>query len=491
MDKLALAVPLVLMPALLGGSRPWLQSFVAGCSCLLLIPVFWKRSIDLKPQLQLSALIVCVFIASALVQILPMPLSWIRALSPERFFWLQQSIMATELVAPSWPSLSYTPLSSAYQLAWWIFLGLFAASFSRILGDRDLSSWLCGLLMLVAILEAFYGLLQSMVPTMNALWTESDAYRGCARGTYVNRNHYAAFLTMLWPLLLAWVLTMPRTRPRNTGKHRDAADPQAVRHKQLFFGFLLGLMLLAIAASRSRAGLACTLVAATVFIVLSRLKRTEALLFLGGSWGIACLYGWALGLDEVFGRFNSLIVHGSDRLRIWKDTLQMVADHQLTGIGLGGHLTVFQRYQTHLPEDSWICQVHNDYLQLLAELGLPIASLIICLGWLFWMKQARAVHGLNKQNRGQEGLLAAGALAGAAGFLLHCLVEFNWQIPANQLYCVLLLVLAKRLITEARLKQKPPPRDVPGREDPILGTSRLSHGDGPTRASDMDRRNDQ
>ena len=38
-------------------------------------------------------------------------------------------------------------------------------------------------------------------------------------------------------------------------------------------------------------------------------------------------------------------------------------------------------------------------------------------------------------------LLAVGALAGSASFLLHSWVEFNWQIPANALTFVFLLVL--------------------------------------------------
>jgi hypothetical protein len=38
--------------------------------------------------------------------------------------------------------------------------------------------------------------------------------------------------------------------------------------------------------------------------------------------------------------------------------------------------------------------------------------------------------------------IQAGALAGTAGFMLHCWVEFNWHVPANQLYFVMMLVLS-------------------------------------------------
>jgi hypothetical protein len=45
--------------------------------------------------------------------------------------------------------------------------------------------------------------------------------------------------------------------------------------------------------------------------------------------------------------------------------------------------------------------------------------------------------------------LAVGALAGGAAFLLHSLVELNGQIPANQLYFVLLLVLMSENISRS------------------------------------------
>lgn len=44
----------------------------------------------------------------------------------------------------------------------------------------------------------------------------------------------------------------------------------------------------------------------------------------------------------------------------------------------------------------------------------------------------------------QKRLLTIGALAGSAAFLCHIWVEFNWQMPANQLYFIMLMVLMRR-----------------------------------------------
>lgn len=47
------------------------------------------------------------------------------------------------------------------------------------------------------------------------------------------------------------------------------------------------------------------------------------------------------------------------------------------------------------------------------------------------------MHKIDEKRR----LLKVGALAGTAAFLCHCWVDFNWQIPADQLYFVALLVV--------------------------------------------------
>ncbi len=99
-------------------------------------------------------------------------------------------------------------------------------------------------------------------------------------------------------------------------------------------------------------------------------------------------------------------------------------------------------YNTSLPESRFYYHAHNDYLQLMAEVGLPMAVALILSAWTLWLVMARRVRQKARQAQGPEALLAAGALAGCAAFLVHSVVEFNWQIPANQLYFLLMIDLA-------------------------------------------------
>ena len=164
-------------------------------------------------------------------------------------------------------------------------------------------------------------------------------------------------------------------------------------------------------------------------------------------------------------RFNELELDTSGRGRIWEDSWQLIRDHWLTGAGLGTFPDVIRVYQSHLTDQFAIVHAHNDYLELAGELGLPVAAAMTLLAWGYWWACARrllrasalasnergarsraaenGVPALDRDQLEKRRLLALGALAGSAAFLCHSWVEFNWQIPANQLYFLVLLVLMK------------------------------------------------
>ncbi len=61
----------------------------------------------------------------------------------------------------------------------------------------------------LAVLEAIYGLIQALIPSLGVLWVDYiKNYLGDARGTFINRNHFAGFIEMVWPLALGYTLAM-------------------------------------------------------------------------------------------------------------------------------------------------------------------------------------------------------------------------------------------------------------------------------------------
>ena len=122
-------------------------------------------------------------------------------------------------------------------------------------------------------------------------------------------------------------------------------------------------------------------------------------------------------------------VSARDRVEIWHDTLRLIADYKWSGCGLGAYERGLYRYQTVAPVNT-IDFAHNDYLQIIAELGMPGSLLVLVLaGWI--AMRALAVVLWRRDGRNWE--LAIGLFASLVALGLHSLADFNLYIPSNAL----------------------------------------------------------
>jgi O-antigen ligase len=105
----------------------------------------------------------------------------------------------------------------------------------------------------------------------------------------------------------------------------------------------------------------------------------------------------------------------------------LIRAYPFFGCGLGGYETAFWRFKVSgvLVTDDF---AHNDYLQLLAELGLVGFAIGATLAFsVVRMAVRRAVRSADPGAR-YFAVACAGALA---AILLHSLADFNLYIPAN------------------------------------------------------------
>jgi O-antigen ligase len=147
------------------------------------------------------------------------------------------------------------------------------------------------------------------------------------------------------------------------------------------------------------------------------------------------------------------------RTAIWRDSIGMVRDFPLFGVGLGAWPEIFPRYQS--PPWSWgfYREAHNDYLELLAETGTIGFAL---LAWFFWVAGRRIIHAprasdSSRSERTYRLPVLAALLAAIGAMAFHEFIDFSLQIPANALLFTLLLALALRLgagSEEQRAKSK-------------------------------------
>ncbi len=447
-------LPLVLLPVLFGGSHPAFWAPVVALFALGCVVAAFTGLPEKGPRLSFPlVLFIFFFLALPFLQVLPLPSGLLAVLSARRFDWLQQAEMVTHGLKP-FRTLSYVPLATFFHGLLWLFFAGFAYLFAHFMQRRDWEWSFYRVLFGLALLEASYGILQVLIPALGVLWDQSGAYSGVARGTFINRNHFAAFMGLLWPLLLARVLTM-RQRPDRVrrGESRQSVERE-VGQRRIFFGFVVGLVILALVFSQSRAGISSAFLGFTVFVFFAGIKNRRLVAAILACWLVMFAYGAIIGFDQIIMRFDRLSNESSSRMVIYQETWHLVRDHFLTGSGLGSYKDVFQLYQAHLPENMYTRHAHNDYLEMAAELGFPAALALALVVWGFWWRQCLRFLRMRAQLSAERRLSVAGALVASMTILLHCWVDFNIQMAANFLYLVVAFMLLHHYLAQARPVRK-------------------------------------
>jgi putative inorganic carbon (HCO3(-)) transporter len=115
------------------------------------------------------------------------------------------------------------------------------------------------------------------------------------------------------------------------------------------------------------------------------------------------------------------------RLGFWRDSLPLLADYAVTGCGLGAFESVYPRYQRTGAEYR-IEYMHNDILQSLVELGVPVFLIGVWLTSSLMARMSRAIwFGAEARDR----FISIACICSSGGMLLHSLVDFNLHVPAN------------------------------------------------------------
>lgn len=309
-------------------------------------------------------------------------------------------------------------------LKWMAFAGVFALiqrlPFSSI---QRLLLTLCFL----GALETLYGFYQITQDPEKVLWRIKTVHLDYLTGTYFNRNHLAGLLELCLGACLSLFVYACRRKKQVL---------------QILIFVLLLITLSGLLRSGSRMGMVSFALSFLIFSsFLIRKSRMYALL-LTSLVAAAFLFQ---SYDALFLRFRDLSEpmqswEGS-RLLAWSNALGMVRDFPLMGTGLGTFQNIFPSYQSAELMMGW-SHVHNDYLELMVELGvLGWVALLTGFGALaikLFRESRSRFYGLNSINYG--------IFVGLGALSLHALTDFNWAIPANALLYVAFFGMAVRLI---------------------------------------------
>jgi O-antigen ligase len=411
---------LTLVFALVKEGGVWARDWNVCLLAIALLTLLYRlraRSDQAPPLGRKSQWLLLAFAGLAVVQILPLPVSVVHMLSPARANLLAATV-------PVLGTARFTPLTAApaatvehlMRFGGYLLVFLLVRDLAWRLSD---SPWLPAFpLVLLAAIEAALGLLQAYSPG-------SD---GIARGSYVNRNHFAGFLEMCLPFALLWpIAILRRTRSRQV-------SPTGPAWKACGLLSVAALILVAILQSLSRMGFLAalaSLLAIASFALGAKRRGWKRWLPVGSAAVLTLLAFIFLPNDPLIARYGALApanaISSDVRTGMWRDALGVIKSFPLFGCGLGAYESCSPRFQTVAPMYT-IDFAHNDYLQYLAELGGP-AFLVGLLFMLGVFRQAIR-SGMNEpsSDRRYVALACAGSFA---AILLHSFVDFNLYIPAN------------------------------------------------------------
>ena len=356
-------------------------------------------------------------------QILPLPAGWVAALSPAR----GQVLAALGPIGgvPTYASISVFPSGTLQYLlliSGYLLVFLLVRELTWFFADRP---WILAVpLVAIAAWQAVLGIAQ-----------HSGGGDGIVRGDYVNRNHFAGLLELTLPFAVAYPLGLFRGRHRRSG----VQTPDALRMSASWA--VAATLLAGIAFSLSRMGFVSAMCSLLVMGVLAVVTRNSS--WHASSPGIKWTAVGSVALlvlttffflppDQLVQRFAGVSANqGIDegRAELWAETVNLVRAYPIFGCGLGGYQSAFPKYKISGPlvTDDY---AHNDYLQVLAEMGILGGSILLGLATIIVRSSFRCALSASDPAVWSLALACCGSLS---AILIHSLADFNLYIPANAL----------------------------------------------------------
>jgi O-antigen ligase len=293
----------------------------------------------------------------------------------------------------------------------------------------------------IASIYAAYGLISYAFMPDFVLWAKIETGVGFVRSTFVNRNHFATYVGLGFLSICGLLFKYYRQEVMSAGGSVGFTIATLIESVGKTGATILGgafVTLVALLLTGSRGGILSTFLGLFVLAVLFFTRRStrptrslETILFSATLLGaVFVTYG-----DTFLGRFESSGIYDEGRLTLNRLTSGAIADAPLLGFGYGTFADVFPMYRDRSFTNSLIVdKAHNDYLEVLQGLGLPVGLMLIaCVGMLV----LKCVGGATRRRRNST----VPCVAASAGFLVgvHALVDFSLQFQGVALTFMALL----------------------------------------------------
>lgn len=435
---------LIFSPLAFGTVEPWsltiMETFSIFSLFLLLI-----RNLKYKDTFlyEIPGIIpLTLFLAYILIQLIPLPSGIIKIISPETYNLYKETILIDEPL--TWVSLSINKKATLMEFFRITAYVAFYILTVQLLTKKDILKKTIAVIIAFASLLSFLGILQHILPNNKIFWFRELTQGGTPFGPYVNRNHYAGLMEMLFPLVLSLFLFY---KPHVTYNSFREKITEIFNRKRTNIYILLGFAAILIGTSiflsLSRSGIVSLCLAMIIFGVMFIAKgtnRKRGIMIIIIFILIVLSVGW-FGWGPIFERFERVKNAQGDiselRIEIWKDSRNIINDFSVTGTGFGSFINIYPKYRT-ISGDGIADHAHNDYIELFSDGGAIAFLISVCFLLTLLYKSYRAFL---KRHEIYSIYLFIGSIAGMLSILIHSITDFNLHIGSNGLYFFFLLGL--------------------------------------------------
>jgi O-antigen ligase len=172
--------------------------------------------------------------------------------------------------------------------------------------------------------------------------------------------------------------------------------------------------------------------------VLAALRKPRLLVFLPGLLALVLL----LAPRSVIDRLTISDASSRDRYFMWQAGLDMIMDKPIFGQGTGMILSVYPQYRWQGAPNPNAPHLHNNFIQIAAERGLP------CLAFLIWILYLLAREAFRVRASSRHGDIVLGVLGATLSSGM-----FEYTLGDSEILMLVLLLSALPFSTRSYLRE--------------------------------------
>lgn len=461
----ALFALIIYTPLPLASNRPWalvLLGLLTGC---LFLWVMWKtdyQSASLTWRIAgVPLLLLMLWTGLIGAQLIPLPGSWSHGV--QMIFGQRTNMDYVAMSIDPYSTRLYFAKSCILLAIFWLVVSLVDTR-RRIIG-------LAKVVVVSGMMQAIIGVvLMASGATYQLFFVTLEAAR--AHGTFVSPNQYAGYLELTLAMGVGLMIAKLSGQSTVNWKQRLHGWLDVVLSEKAMLRLALIIMVVGLVASRSRGGnsafFASLLITGTLAVILmkqtvgkkagaSSLTMIKTTMFFIVSLIVldVAIIGGMVGVEKVVQRIENTNLQAQvvesgrggqilpkeqsfeERGEAAMPALNIVRDFPIFGTGGGTFHLAFPHYRP-AEVQGYFDHTHNDYVEIASETGLA-GLLLLSLAVLhsLWQSVKIFMHGDEQIARG----MAFASVMGVVSLLMHGMVDFNFQNPANAMLFLIILSL--------------------------------------------------